>query len=86
MGFLAPIASALSIFSAAKGLFGGKEKAPQQQPTPAAPTPAGAQTDAQEEIKKRRRASLLSGGETDITKGAGIVNTANIGKKSLVGQ
>lgn len=89
MGFIAPVISAVagiaSIASTAKGLFGKKDKAPAPKAAPAAPTVEGAQKDATAEVNRRRRISLLSGGNTDVTRGAALVDPTSVTKKSLLG-
>lgn len=89
MAFAAPIISAIagiaSIASTASSLFGKKNKAPTPQAAPAAPTVEGAQKNAADEVNRRRRISLLSGGNTDVTRGAALVDPNSVTKKSLLG-
>lgn len=89
MAFAVPIISAISgiasIASTAKGLFGKKDKAPTPQASPAVPTPQDAQTSATDEVNRRRRISLLSGGNTDVTRGTALVDPNSVTKKSLLG-
>lgn len=80
------VAGAASIASSMSGMFGKKDKANVQQGiNQNAPSQANAQASAQDEMNRRRKASLLSGGNTDITRGSGVVNSNNVGKKTLVG-
>lgn len=90
MAAVLPIISAvggvLGIMQSIKGLKGSKEEAPAAPPMPEAPKMEDAQGKAAEDVKKRRRMSLLSGGMTDITKGTADVGAGNVGLKNLVGQ
>lgn len=84
MAFVAPLFTAVTAIA---GLVGSKKnKAPEQQPLPAAPTAQNAQADAAEQLQKKRRTSLLQGGNTDLTQGTGVVGASDVGKKSLLGQ
>jgi len=89
MAFLAPAISALSgivgIATGIKSLFGKKEKVPEPAKLPAVPTAEDAEAKAQAEIKKRRRISFLSGGQTNITRGQALVSEANLGRTELLG-
>lgn len=93
MAFVAPL---LGILGAAAGVAtavqsmtqskkASKEQ-PQPGPLPTTPTESAAKTDAAAELKKRRQASFLSGGLTNLTRGAALVPEANIGRKSLLGE
>lgn len=93
MAFVAALAPILTAATAAVGLYSGikslttkQEKPPEPAKLPEAPKPGDAQAQAAQEMQKRRRASLLSGGETDLTKGAAVVPGMNVAKKSLLGQ
>lgn len=86
MGFIAPL---IGLVSAIAPMF-SKQKQQQQAPPalaplPAAPTSADASAKAQAEVDKKRRISLLSGGDTNLTKGAATVGTEDVGKKTLGG-
>ena len=92
MGFLLPIISAVSgvvgIVSGIKGLTQSQKSSapPAPAPLPEKLTIEGAATDAKAESAKRRRISLLSGGNTDITRGSALVPEGSIGRKTLLGQ
>lgn len=63
--------------------------APAQVQTPqtqAADINKNAQDKAKEDIAKRRRISLLSGGNTDLTRGTALATGDQIARKNLVGQ
>lgn len=87
--FVVAAASAASAVSGLMGVFQGGKLMPKGGPQPAGmqpPTPADANKDAQAQIDKKRRMSLLSGGNTDVTRGSGVVNSSSVGTKTLVGQ
>lgn len=93
MGFIAPIALAIGGAFAAKKIVGGLlAKETPKLPEQAAPTATAAtvQEDAKAKSKadmeKRRRISMLSGGNTDITKGTAGVSGDEVAKKTLLGQ
>lgn len=91
MAFLAPAVSAISgIFGIVQGIMGltgsKKESAPAVQPLPEAPKEADAAAEAQAEAKKKRIRSLLSGGETNVTRGQALSTPEGLGLKSLLGQ
>ena len=74
-----------SLVSKPKAAASQPAPAPTPQAAPAVPTVEDAAIKAQEEAKKRRRISFLSGGNTDITRGQALVPESAIGKKSLIG-
>ncbi len=91
MGFIAPILGIVSAVSSVASMFkGNKQQAqaapPALAPLPAAPTTAEASAKAQAEVDKRRRISLLSGGETNLTKGGAELTSTDVAKKNLLGQ
>lgn len=91
MGFVAPILGLVSAVSSISSMFKGNKQQSQSapppvQPLPAAPTTADASAKAQAEVDKRRRISLLSGGDTNLTKGAAAVGGADVSKNKLLGQ
>lgn len=89
MGFVAPLAMAIgAIASTVQTISSLKRKdTPAAAPAaPAAPTMQNAQTDAKAEVEKRRRISLLSGGNTDVTRGQAALQSGQVGTKSLLGQ
>ncbi len=69
-----------SLLSSSKGA-----KDTQQVKSPKAPTEEDAQSKAAASVAKRRRISLLSGGETNITRGKALVPEENLGRKTLLG-
>ena len=91
LGNIAKIAGALGLVKTAvdatrqepvKAFAGG----PGQKPAPKEPTVDEAQQTAAEQLKKRRKISLLTGGMTDITEGTGLVPEASVKRKTLLGQ
>lgn len=84
MSFLAPVAAILTGVSALTGMF-KKDKPQQAQALPPVPTVASAADTAADQLAKKRRTSMLRGGNTDITRGTGSVLNANVGQKELVG-
>lgn len=70
-------------------LFGGGKSgttAPTAPAQPSAPTPQKTAKQAQMDADRRRRASILGGGKTSISRPYGEVSEANLGRKTLVGQ
>ncbi len=71
-------------------LGGGKQSAPAPAPAPAPVAVVSKASDvdakAQDAVDKKRRASLLSGGNTNLTRGAGSVDASSVGQKQLLGQ
>ncbi len=57
----------------------------QNQQLPKAPTDADTQKDATAEIQRRRRASIFSGGRTNITRGKALIPEGAVQKKELLG-
>ena len=55
-------------------------------PLPTAPTEVSAAEKAKIDLQKRRRISVLSGGDTDKTRGQALVSETNVGAKKLLGQ
>ena len=94
MAFLAPllsIASAgLGIFTGIKSLIGGGKKdkgepAPAPKPLPAQPKVEDAKQKAADQVARRRKISLLSGGDTNITRGQALLSEGDVGRKTLGG-
>lgn len=92
MAFFAPLVAPLIgglATGLVGGLFGKKDKAHDAAPVPAAqkaaPTMAGAQDNAAQEVAKRRRISMLSGGNTDVTRGTGALAPGQVQQKTLLG-
>lgn len=91
MGFIAPIIAAVSsgfgLFQQIKG--SRKAAAPPAPPPPVKPPPRVTEGEAKEkataDVGRRRRISLLSGGQTNVTKGQATVGESQLGRKSLVG-
>ena len=96
MAFLAPLLPALMTVSTGLGIFntikgmnrkdGNMQVTQPPAPLPTAPTQMDAATKAKEDLQKRRRISVLSGGDTDKTRGQALVSEANVGAKTLLGQ
>ena len=100
MAFILPAIAAVSgivgIISGIRGITGAGKKdsgagagagaPPAPAPLPEKPTEEKAQVSAADEMKRRRRISLLSGGLTNITRGQALVPEKNIERKSLLGQ
>lgn len=82
MAFIAPLIGAVA---AGKSLFDSFKKPKMAGPTPNMPEQQASAQQAQVEVAKRRRANLLRGGNTDITRGGGLVPGINVGTKSLLG-
>lgn len=86
MGFIAPL---IGLVSAIAPMLNKKQSAPSAPalaPLPAAPTSADASAKAQAEVDKKRRISLLSGGDTNLTNGTAAVSSTDVGKNKLLGQ
>lgn len=84
---IAAVASVASIGKTAYDMVKERKmaKGPAITPLPQAPTVEAAKTTAKDEVERRRRKSLLSGGNTDITKGSAILQPGDVSKKSLLG-
>lgn len=95
MAFLLPVIQAISgvvgITTGIKSIIGGDKKAspsapaPTPKPLPAAPKPEDAQKKAEESVARRRRISVLSGGETNVTRGQSLLAEGDVGVKKLLG-
>jgi len=95
MAFLAPLAPFLSAVGAGVSIATGirslvskpkaQDSAPTPPPVPEKPTIEQAQETAVDQVKKRRRISLLTGGRTNITRGQALVPESSVEKKSLIG-
>ena len=97
MAFLAALGPAIGAISGAIGIATGiksllskpkeaaKAPAPEPRPIPKAPTVEDAQKKAQGQVARRRRISLLSGGETNVTGGKATLQEGDVGRKSLLG-
>lgn len=88
IGAGAVVGGGLSIASSVRSLISKPPSAstPKSQPLPPTPKIEDATKKAQAEVERRRRISLLTGGQTNVTGGAGaVVPEVNIGRKSLVG-
>lgn len=95
MAFLAALAPALGAVASGVAIATGikslvskppKQSAPPTPPKPPAPPQvADAEAAAEIDTKNRRRASLLTGGRTDLTRGKALVSPTDVGKKSLIG-
>lgn len=96
MAFVAPLIigglAAAGAVSAVNSIVNKqKEQAlPVQQPAQTTQTAATIQEDskakAKADLEKRRRISLLSGGNTDLTRGTALTTGNQIATKNLVGQ
>ena len=83
MGVGASIYSTSASKTAASKARNAQQDAP--APLPTAPTEGDAQAKAAEDMQTRRRISMLSGGDTDVTKGKALVAPADSAKKTLLG-
>ena len=84
------VSGALGIVQGIKSLFGGGKKdtpsaAPEPKPLPKAPTPEDAQAKAKTETARRRRISILSGGQTNVTRGQSLLQAGDVGRQTLGG-
>jgi len=86
MAFLAPLAA---LATAGAGIAGAvtsiraQRKASQAKPPP---RPEDAKIDAKADVRRRKRISFLSGGQTNVTGGAGaLAQSSSVNTKSLVG-
>ena len=90
MAFVAPlvglISAGVSAYSTIKSLTAKPAKPPEPKPLPAMPTQQDTQDKAAAEVQKRRRISLLSGGNTNATGGNAILQPGAVGMKTLTGQ
>lgn len=88
--FLIPMAIGIATaFTAVKVIesFSKATAPPAPPPAPVLPTPEDSQATAAEDVIKKRRQSLLAGGETNITGGMGaILQPQEVQTKSLLGQ
>ena len=95
MAFLAPL---LGVISTGVGIATGikaltsknkgssaQQAAPQPQPLPEQPKQEDAAAKAKEDMAKRRRISVLSGGNTNVTRGKALTTESDVGKKALLG-
>lgn len=78
-------AAGVGAYSSLQGMKDAKKKAASPPPLPATPDSQDAAQSAAETLKKRRRISLLSGGDTNVTRGTGAITPANLGQKTLLG-
>ena len=100
MAFLLPFAPLITglgiaaggvagIYSAVQGAKQAKKAADQQPsspaPLPTPPTEASAEEKAKIDLQKRRRISVLSGGDTDKTRSKALVGEDQSTKKTLLG-
>jgi hypothetical protein len=88
--FITAAAGALSIATGIKSLVGGKKSSSSTPSNPEAlpktPNAADASESAEKELKKRRKISVLSGGNTDKTRGQALAKESDVTRKSLVGE
>ncbi len=96
-GFGASLAGGLAVATAGVGIAASTKSllsrgsqqqrtpAPEPKPIPKAPTVEDATKKAESQVARRRRISLLSGGQTNITRGQATLSESDVGKKSLLG-
>ena len=85
-GGLAVASAAVGVASGIKGLTSGGPGSPDAPGfLGKIPTPGDSAKKAAEELKRRRRISLISGGQTK-TIGEKLIPEANIARKSLIGE
>jgi len=94
-GFSNAIASIAGIFgigSSIKSLVSSPARAqspapaPEPKPLPPPPKIEDAKKKAEDQVARRRKISLLSGGRTNITRGQSLVSESDVARKSLLGQ
>lgn len=93
MAFLAPLGAAFAAAAPTVAAVAGtaaavksmtdKPKAPSIAAPPVAPTPQASLLKAQEQANQRRKVSLLSGGQTNLTRGTATLKPEDIGKPTL---
>ena len=89
---IAAVSGAIGIAQGIKALSSSNKESAQQAPVqapaklPEVPKEEDAQAKAAEELKRRRRISVLSGGQTNVTRGKALVPESAVGTKSLLGQ
>ena len=86
----AAIAAVAAVVSAGAGVYGtiasSQKKPPEPTPLPPAPKPEDAAKKAQEEIDKKRKARLLTGGQTVLTSTLGAPDVSSeTAPKTLLG-
>lgn len=79
------VLAAVGLGMAASSMFGKKDKAPAPVAAPVAPTVANAEATAKADSAKRRRISMLQGGNTNLTQQTAGGAGAAVGTKSLLG-
>jgi hypothetical protein len=81
------VLAAVGLGTALGGMFGKKDKAPAPVAAPVAPTVANAEADAKAQAAKKRRISMLQGGNTNLTQQTNTAGGAGaaVGTKSLLG-
>ena len=96
MAFLLPtiqaISGALGIFTGVKSIIGGSEKkssapdpAPTPKPLPAQPSLDDSKKKAEDQVARRRRINLLSGGQTNINEIAqGILGLSPVNVNAII--
>ena len=68
-------------------MFGGgkKEEAPKPEPLPTPPTPDTANTAAEDNMKKKK-ATMAAGSKSVYSSPLGAAGTADVARKTLLGQ
>lgn len=79
------VGAAIGFGSLISSMLGKKNKPPAPVAPPPAPTVANAEADAKAQQLKKRRISMLSGGQTDLTAGSAGGAGATVGSKTLLG-
>lgn len=81
------VLAAVGLGTAIGGLFSKKDKAPAPVAAPVAPTVANAEEEAKAQSAKRRRISMLQGGNTNLTQQTNTAGSAGaaVGTKTLLG-
>jgi ABC-type Mn2+/Zn2+ transport system ATPase subunit len=90
MAFAAPLiglaSAGLGLYQSVKGMKDARrQQAPAVQQSPVAPKAEDASKSAAMEVRRRRRISMLSGGQTNKTQGMAQLGAGSVAQKTLLG-